>query len=363
MLSFSQCKSIVFLESHLIFCITTHRTRFYLKSLHPTRVRFILAPPFTKLSTNYIFITTSQTPRAKIHDHFVMSDSGDPLSAAARRYSRAASRNCLGDAAERRSKSKLRRFLAHLWHYVPWQLMLAQLLWTLLVVFVFVLTSWDNATIAFLRTHLVAPSGVVHALGWGLFVLLAFYVSLGASRYERGATCIISLKAVALPLARCIHIAYRRGKWHDGDYDRLVAHLAAFPICVKMHLCGERDEDQLKPLLSDDDIKEIFAIKLPFMRCLYVILAYFSDPVSVSDYPGTSDDDQRHSEEYASTEPPASTVHLVQARCAIDMAISLAPSITVTKYAPAKPYIATLIAVSLLWFALLPLGLVQTCRE
>lgn len=291
-----------------------------------------------------------------------MSDSGDPLSTAARKYSRAASENCLGDAAERRLKSKLRRLLAHLWRSVPWQLMLAQLLWTLLVVFVFVLTSWDNAMIAFLRTHLAAPSGVVHALGWGLFVLLAFYVSLGASRYNQGATCIVSLKAVALPLARCIRIAYRREKWHDGDYGRLVAHLAAFPICVKMHLCGERDENQLKPLLDDDDIKEILAVKLTFMRCLYVILAYFSDPESLSESADTSDD-RRDSDGNASTEPPASTVHFVQARCAIYMAISLAPTITITKYAPAKPYIATLIAVSLLWFALLPLGLVQTCRE
>lgn len=291
----------------------------------------------------------------------VSPDSADPLVAAAGKYSRAALEDCLGEAAERRSKGKIRRTLAHLLQSVPWELMLAQFLWSLVVVFVFVTSSGENAIISLLRSHLVAPPGVVHALGWGLFVLLAFYVSLGASRYETGFTSIIALKAVALPLARCIRLAYRRGKWHDGDYNRLVAHLAAFPICVKMQICGESDEGQLRPLLADEDIKKILEMSPKFLRCLYVILAYLSDPSSASEEAAAEDGEQH--DEIEPLDPPASAIHLVQARSATRMVIAIAPTLTITSYAPAKPYIATLIVVSAFWFALLPLGLVPTCRE
>lgn len=173
-----------------------------------------------------------------VWDHIVVSDSSDPLSAAAHKCSRAASENFFGVVAERSLKSKFHRVLAHLWHLVPWQLMLDKLLWTVLVVFVFVLTSRKNATILFLLIHLVPSSNIAHALWRGLFVLLTFLVSLCADIYETRVSWIILLKAVILPLARCIRLTYRRENWHDRDDNRLVSRLAAFPVCVKLHLSG-----------------------------------------------------------------------------------------------------------------------------
>lgn len=129
-----------------------------------------------------------------------------------------------------------------------------------------------------------------------------------------------------------------------------------------MHLFGELDGDQLKPLLDDDDIKEVLASDIMFLRCVYVILAYLSDPSPATNDGLHAQDDPEDGEHHPHS-PPASAVHLVQARCASFMVISIAPAITITGFAPAKPYIATLMVVSLVWFAVLPISLVDNCRQ
>lgn len=245
----------------------------------------------------------------------------------------------------------IRASFVHAIRTFPWTLLICQFLWASLVTFVFHYASTDFSVVRFVRTYFVTPSGVVNALGWGLFVLLAFYVAVGGSRYATAATFVTTLKGVVLPLARCVRLAYRHNKWHQKDYSRLVAHLAAFPICVQMHLTGDRDSTKLSALLNDADINDIFEHSPIFMGSIYVVLAYLSNPSSSDE---NSDAQEEHSED-----PPASALHSMQAQCAIDLVASIGPAITVTRFAPAKPYVATLVFLSILWFAFLPISLVH----
>lgn len=170
----------------------------------------------------------------------------------------------------------LRLFLSTL----PIALLLPQLLWSLLVVLLAYHISDDESgstlTHAFWKTPLSLSQTVVFGVGWALFVLLGLSVRDATSRYREALELWGKITAILKMHVRLIVQCMPNGAWHDGDRDRLFAHLIAYPIALKMVLRGERDTEQLKHILGEEDVRDVLVERRMDLRCVKVIRGYYS---------------------------------------------------------------------------------------
>lgn len=67
---------------------------------------------------------------------------------------------------------------------------------------------------------------------------------------------------------------YTRGYWHPGVIERMVAHLVAYPITLKMSLREEREASQVRHILDPNDVADLLAADSMHVHCLRVVCAY-----------------------------------------------------------------------------------------
>lgn len=210
-----------------------------------------------------------------------------PTPSAAHAYLSAAARSGQlgpGPSEDIHHPSALRAFIVTL----PWRLLLLQLLWSCLVLLVayylavdvhgHLPTMGDSTAATFWTTRLNVPSSVVYGVGWALFVLLGFYIRDSTHRYHSTTTEILPVAKRARFLATNILYSCPPGTWHAGDVDRLIRHLVAYPIALKMQLHGERSSrdcrDQLDPVIHAKDTDDVLKSSVLHAQYSRVIRAY-----------------------------------------------------------------------------------------
>lgn len=69
--------------------------------------------------------------------------------------------------------------------------------------------------------------------------------------------------------------SFPSGMLHEGDRERLLGFLAAFPFALKGQLREDRNLDELRDVLSQEDISRLQNEASMPAYCVYVITGYF----------------------------------------------------------------------------------------
>lgn len=155
------------------------------------------------------------------------------------------------------------------------------------------------------------------------------------------------LRATCHSLAAQWYLLAAPGTWHKGDHERVLSHLAAIPIALKMELRDKRDIRELKGLLSQQDLGRVLTAESMSSHCLDVIKAYYiaaqCRPEALSD-PSELITDYRKSIKYE-----LRNIEIALCRCKFLKAYPIAPSFMVL--------LRTILGI---WFICLPFVLAET---
>lgn len=166
---------------------------------------------------------------------------------------------------------------AHLLRSVPWWKIMAVVVWTSF-----------GSTISFLGRRESSPfttrwwvsiisidSYVATYLSFATFTLLAFYVQASYARYKSaGDVWGDTLRHSLHYLASVLLSDPGMHGLHGGGQDRLLGHIAAIPLCLKMELRDRRDLREVKGLLSYEDLSRLQYATVMTSHCLGVIRSY-----------------------------------------------------------------------------------------
>lgn len=238
---------------------------------------------------------------------------------------------------------------------IPWIMLIFQLVWSGFVTAIAYILVEDREANTLTQTFwgslwLLSPT-VVLSIGWALFVLLGFFIREAANRYREALLYWGTIGVLLKQVIRQLVQAYPEGTWHPGDHDRIVAHLIAYPIALKMTLRDERDHNQLEKILDTSDIDDILASASMHQRCTRVVRAYFS----------AGEDDAHAGFKPAASKTPAGfgpryfVIDLVDA---IDGQAAGAQRIKT--FRPAAGYSSHLRIFLYIWLLFLPMSIVQT---
>lgn len=260
------------------------------------------------------------------------------------------------------SDSVHRNLVRKLWRTLPWLTLLIQIIWTGAVVTAAYFLSKhlhgekpdapkSTLTTDFWASKLNVSPTVVNGVGWALFVLLSLYIREASQRYESAQVALLRATAALKRVVRVVRQAYPRGTWHDNDTDRILAHLVAYPIALKMTLRRERDVEQLLPLLHADDVSDVVGADLVHLQLTRVVRAYFS---------AAEDDAHAFQLTDAHSTPAGADTrrHISKLLDSVDLAAQ--DAIQIAHFRPAKSYINHLRIFLYIWMMFLPLALVGT---
>lgn len=247
---------------------------------------------------------------------------------------------------------------ATLFYSFPWRMMIIQAIWSAFV------TTWvyyDNLTSSastfsrlYWRTEFSLSNSVLFSVGWGLFVLLAFFLRESTKSYVSSRNSFVEIRTRLCQLIRLFRLEFPEGFWHPGDLDRIAAHLVAFPIVLKMMLRDERDpshRSQLEPILCDEDINDILSEKFMYMHCTRVVRAYLS-----------CNNDPR-ARKHSSSDPsklPGAGARFMLSRDIDDLNALAARNMQISEFPPALGYVNHLRVFMYIWFFFLPLNIIGT---
>lgn len=158
-----------------------------------------------------------------------------------------------------------------------------QLVWTTFVTLAVHLFS--SGTTHPWRTPFSLPAPAMHALGWALFVLLSLLIQDSSTQFQDARFSIERLRPRLTQISRTVRQAFPHGHWHEGDHYRILAHLAAFPLVLKLTLRQERDTTTLEHLLDARDARDILDDLYPPLACVRVIRSYILSAQSESARP------------------------------------------------------------------------------
>lgn len=196
----------------------------------------------------------------------------------------------------------------------------------------------------------VSPT-VSLGVGWALFVLLGFYVREASSRYY-DAQCALHRTGVVLRrVVRAVRQCYPAGTWHVGDRERILAHLVAYPIALKMSLRAERDPSALQVILHEKDADDVVRSDCMHAHCLRVVRSYIT----------SAEDDGAEFPVLTTVNrsPPGTGVRRVLSDT-MDAADSSAnTAVRIAEFRPAIAYINHLRLFLYIWMMFLPLALVK----
>lgn len=239
---------------------------------------------------------------------------------------------------------------------LPWSILLVQSLWSIIVT---LLAHWlspddvsNTLSTAYWTSRLVISGSIIYAVGWALFVLLGFFIREASNRYWEALLQWHNLSAYLYQIVRHLKQIYPPGTWHTGDLERIISHLVAYPICLKMHLRGERHRDQLEMILDEKDVDDVVSADFMHLHCMRVVRAYSS--VAEDDAPIAFDC-------VNATKTPAGwgTRYLLMEL--VDYVDQQADSLMrIASFRPAVGYVNHLRIFLYIWLFFLPLGIVQT---
>lgn len=108
-------------------------------------------------------------------------------------------------------------------------------------------------------------------------MLLGFYGQAAFSRYTAaGRVWTHDLRFACSSLAAEFLALFPPGALHEGDHQRVLAHIAALPLVLKHELRYSRDTRELKGLLSHEDMVRIQCANSMSNHCVDVIRSYYA---------------------------------------------------------------------------------------
>ncbi|CAN8072672.1 unnamed protein product [Agarophyton chilense] len=238
---------------------------------------------------------------------------------------------------------------------IPKRILLVQILWSSIVMLIsysLAPDGGDSLSVEFWRSRLVVSSSVSYAVGWALFILLGFFIREASSRYWEAQLGWTHMAAYLRYVVRDLRQGFPAGSWHPGDLERIVGHLIAIPIALKMELRGEREGEQLAGVLCDADIDDVMAANSMHLHCSRVVRTYFS---------AAQDDALVSFQSVAMPSTPAglSTQHLIMNN--VDAIDSQAGILTaISNFSPSAGYVNHLEIFLYIWMFFLPLAVIET---
>lgn len=230
---------------------------------------------------------------------------------------------------------------------IPFRHIIFHVLWSALVSYLVTRSSTENFRFS-------PPPLVTSAAGTSLFILLAFIVSDATSRYRAALEHLHQLHVALRHLLRKLHLSYPRNTWHNFDHERILAHIAAIPIALALHLRKLRASPPLEPLLHADDISDILKAPAPHLHCSMLVRAYFAC---------AEDDSAYNFPAIVANQSPAGlgvrNLH-VTLLDAVDAVASCAQRIATARVA--QGYLTHIRIFLAVWLALVPLALAPTTR-
>lgn len=194
----------------------------------------------------------------------------------------------------------------------------------------------------------VSPK-VKEYVGFALFLVLAFRITVSHRRYVRGLELWLEgVLGGTRRLSERLFEVYPRGTWHDGDFSRISGHIAAFPIVLIAKLRGnEVDCEALRPLLCEEDMQRISCCLEPQDYCLDVVRRY----LTVSDVRAT---------EEKRPDAAAFLIHKFLYRDVDRLRGVSRECLSMTRFDMPFGYVAHMRIFLCIWLFLLPFGLVET---
>lgn len=187
----------------------------------------------------------------------------------------------LGKSRPEKYRSENESIISLLIYSIPYKILIGQTIWTLFVTLTVALTNLDkgiqNSLFDFYwETKFSISSSVSADIGWALFVLLGFLLREASQRHREAEGRLNKVFNHIIELSRHLIQAYPKGSWHDGDRNRIMSHLVAYPIALKMTLRSERDASQIQNILNPNDVDDVLKDHEMHIRCLNVVRAYFT---------------------------------------------------------------------------------------
>ena len=239
---------------------------------------------------------------------------------------------------------------------LPWGLLFVQSVWSIIVTLIAHALSPDGVSNTLSTTYwtsrLVIPGSIIYAVGWALFILLGFFIREASNRYWEAILHWHNLSAYLYQTVRHFKQIYPPGTWHPGDLERIVSHLVAYPICLKMHLRGERERKQLDMILDEKDADDVVSAASMHLYCMQVVRAYSS---------AAEDDAPVAFRCVNADKTPAGWGTRYILMELIDYVDQCAGSLMrIASFRPAVGYVNHLRIFLYIWMFFLPLGIVQT---
>lgn len=240
---------------------------------------------------------------------------------------------------------------------IPYRILLFQLMWSTLVTLIaYGLAPRDDSSVSwfsveFWSSRLVISSSVSYGVGWALFVLLGFFIREASNRYWEAQLSWSQMTANLRQTVRHLRQNYPAGTWHVRDIERIVGHLIAYPIALKMVIRGEKEREQLQGILHEEDIDDVLNLG-GHRHCMRVVRTYLS----------ASEDDAENSFACTAAEktPAGWGVRylIMDVMDAVDMRAGAITKVANT--APSAGYVTHLHIFLYIWMFFLPLALVQS---
>lgn len=237
---------------------------------------------------------------------------------------------------------------------IPYQLIFVQGVWSAFVTimtYVFADKSVSSFSFNFWTSRFNLSDSVSYGLGWALFVLLGFFVREASQRYTTSLATWARVSERLLEAVRHIVQVYPSSTWHPGDTDRIIAHLVAYPIALKMMLRGEREREQIAPFLHPDDVEDVVSSDSMHVHCLRVVRAYMA----------AAEDDAPYGFIPRAQVTPAgwgTRFFIVDIIDSVDQNANGA--IRIANFRPSIGYVNHLHVFYFIWMAFLPLAIVKT---
>lgn len=238
---------------------------------------------------------------------------------------------------------------------IPYKILGLQLFWSIIVTLIaYALAPYDvsSLTTDYWTSRLVVSSSISYGVGWALFVLLGFFIREASNRYWQAQFAWTNMTATLRYIIRHMRQTTPPGTWHDGDHDRIAAHLISYPITLKMALRGEREREQIQDILSQSDLDEVIQAEEMHIHCMRVVRAYFS----------VVEDDAPVSFTCTTVEKTPcgnnTRYYLIKYIDAVDEYANAI--MRISHFQPAKGYVNHLRIFLYIWMFFLPLALVKT---
>lgn len=176
--------------------------------------------------------------------------------------------------------------LSYLLYSIPWHLVQLVTIWTAVVCFlsyIFRDQSKDGTVRWWASVHMISSKQAA-LLSFITFTLLAFYVNEAYVRYAKAAKVWHGeLQVLLHSITGQFKIFWENGAIHQRDKKRLIGHIAAMPYALKADLRHSKCIQEMKGLLSPEDLANMVFGKRMSLQVWSVIRSYYTKVAFRSD--------------------------------------------------------------------------------